>query len=157
MRNLPLVQSRMTSVRSPFQRIPIVDASQKRPGRERLNVDFAKLPRPWHACGWVRPWAARFVFRKARCLFARGIAPVVPTFRLDMRVHPAIDKNNAAIRSPGTTQVNPSACICPGQPAIQKNESICLRITEPPMRGDIARSFAVYRAIYKNRGGVSED
>src|SRR5258706_14357723 len=137
--------------------MPPVDSVQKDLGSEGLDFFQVKLSRPRHACGRISPRPGRFVFRESRCFFARRIAPVVPAFRLDMAIHPALDKHCPPVRPPWPSEVDAFACISPGQPAISKHKSIRLGIAQAPMRSHVALAFAVYCAVLKDCGSIAKN
>ncbi len=67
-----------------------------------------------------------------------------------MRTEPAIDKNHTRIRSPRPAEINAVAGVITSQTAAQKDKARVFFITRAVMRGHIALSFAVNRAVFKH-------
>src|SRR5205085_2670563 len=93
------------------ERIPSVNAFKKFYCGESLHLFICQLPGPSDTCGWMSARPCGFVLREPRGLLARRIAPVVPAFRSDVRVHPAIDEDHPPVWTPGATQIDALACI----------------------------------------------
>src|SRR5882724_1566266 len=74
-----------------------------------------------------------------------------------MCVHPTINKDDAAVRPPGPSEIDALTCVRAGQATIEKHKPICLRIIQTPMRGDVALAFAVDRAVFKDRRAAAKD
>ena len=62
---------------------------------------FCQLSGPANAGGWVASGAGGLELKVANSFFARGIAPVVPTFGTDYAIHLAMDKADRSARPPG--------------------------------------------------------
>src|SRR5204862_4207187 len=139
------------------KRIPSVNAFKKFYCVESPHLFVCQLPGPSDTCGWMSARPGGFVFGEPRGLLARGVAPVVPAFGSDVRVHPTVDENHTPVWTPGATQIDALACVGACQAAVAKDESVGFRLAQTPLRRDVACALAVDMAVFEDGCGAAED
>src|SRR6185369_2562581 len=74
-----------------------------------------------------------------------------------MRSQPTLNKNHARVRAPRPAKIDTITCVVPGETTTIENEPRVLFITRAVMCGYVPRTFAVDRAVFKDRRRSAKD